>query len=83
MNIDFPFSEPLLSSLSCAQSHGGSGLAGKLLRALHFGGDILVLSIHRENQVLVPHGDTRLELGDCLTVLGDKESVRELTTRLE
>lgn len=46
---------------------------GKPLREIHIPGDILILSIRREEEVLVPHGDTVLRRGDCITLLGSKD----------
>ncbi len=58
-------------------------IAGRLIRDLGLGGNVLVLSIHRENHVLIPNGNTRLEKGDCLTVLGEREELKELSKRFE
>jgi len=46
-------------------------LHNKRLNAVSFPGDMLVLAIRRNDEVIVPHGTTRLALGDHLTVLGD------------
>lgn len=46
-------------------------LDGKRLNEVRFPGDMLVLAIRRNDEVIVPHGTTRLALGDHLTVLGD------------
>lgn len=57
--------------------------AGRLLRNLRISSDLLIISIHRGREVLVPHGNTRLESGDVLTVLGDAEAVKDFKARLE
>ncbi len=50
-------------------------LDGRLLREAHLPGDVLVLSLHRGGDILIPHGDTRLQRGDRLTVVGSQEHV--------
>lgn len=50
-------------------------LHGKRLSELRFPGDLLVLAIRRNDEVIVPHGTTRLALGDHLTVLGDLDVI--------
>jgi len=52
-------------------------LHGKRLNEVHFPGDLLVLAIRRNDEVIVPHGTTRLALGDHLTVLGDLDVLDE------
>jgi Kef-type K+ transport system membrane component KefB len=56
--------------------------AGRL-QDLQLGADLLVLSIRRGRERLIPHGKTRLEKGDQLTVLGNREALRDLANRLE
>jgi Kef-type K+ transport system membrane component KefB/Trk K+ transport system NAD-binding subunit len=58
-------------------------VAGRSLKGLDFGGDILVLSVRRGGETLVPHGETRLLEGDWITVYGDAGRVQDLRTRLE
>lgn len=60
-----------------------SGLAGRRLQDLRLGADLLVLSIRRGGERLIPHGKTRLEKGDRLTVLGGREALHELAVQLE
>ena len=45
-------------------------LAGRRLRDLPLPPDVLVLSIRRGDAFIIPHGNTRLELGDHMTLLG-------------
>ncbi len=58
-------------------------VAGHRLRELRLGGDVLVLNIHRENQALIPSGNTRVEMGDILTVVGEREKLREIADWIE
>ena len=58
-------------------------VSGSSLRDLKLGGDILVLSIFRGGESLIPHGGTRLVIGDWITVYGDTGQVEALQARLE
>jgi Kef-type K+ transport system membrane component KefB/Trk K+ transport system NAD-binding subunit len=42
----------------------------KPLRQLEFPGELLVLAIRRQGELMVPHGDTRLSSGDQITLVG-------------
>lgn len=53
------------------------------LRNFSFGGDIIFVRIIRNNESIVPHGDTQLRYGDRLIVTGAKEYVDELKQELE
>lgn len=53
------------------------------LRNFPFGGDIIFVRIIRNNESIVPHGDTQLRYGDRLIVTGAKEYVDELKRELE
>ena len=46
-------------------------LHGKRLSEVQYPSDFLVLAIRRNDEVIVPHGTTRMALGDHLTILGD------------
>ncbi|SFG71711.1 trk system potassium uptake protein TrkA [Desulfotomaculum arcticum] len=48
------------------------------LREIPFLGDILVIRIFRNNEIIVPHGDTVLQLGDRLIVSGSPGDTRQL-----
>lgn len=52
------------------------------LRNFPFGGDIIFVRIIRNNESIVPHGDTQLRYGDRLIVTGAKEYVDELKQEL-
>lgn len=53
------------------------------LRHLDLPKDCLVALVRRGGEVSVPDGDTRLRMGDVLTLIGDNEAVDGLRTRLE
>ncbi|EKP94063.1 monovalent cation:proton antiporter family protein [Thermaerobacter subterraneus] len=52
-------------------------LHGRPLRRVRLPGDCLVLNVMRGEERLIPHGDTRLRLGDQLTVIGSHADVAE------
>lgn len=56
-------------SLREIQINSGSNVAGKRLKELGLADDILVISIHRQGELLVPRGNSRLQTGDLLTIL--------------
>ncbi|HZD56358.1 MAG TPA: monovalent cation:proton antiporter family protein [Anaerolineales bacterium] len=48
---------------------------GKALYQLKLPGDLLVLALRRNGELLIPHGDTQLNCGDHLTLVGSVESI--------
>ena len=62
---------------------GNEQFAGRALRELDLPADCLVALVKRKGQVTVPDGQTRLDLGDTLTLIGGREAVEQLRTRLE
>jgi Kef-type K+ transport system membrane component KefB/Trk K+ transport system NAD-binding subunit len=61
--LDIPLRNPLL--------------AKRRLRDVRLAGNALVIGLRRDGEVLVPHGDTTLELGDTLTLVGSATALRE------
>lgn len=47
----------------------GASLAGKLIREVQWPSESTVASIRRNGKLLVPHGSTKLEVGDVFTVV--------------
>ncbi|MED4271664.1 cation:proton antiporter [Geobacillus stearothermophilus] len=56
---------------------------GVMLRQFPFMGDCIIVRIFRENESIVPHGDTALQMGDRLIVTGSNEYVEQLRHWLE
>ena len=52
-----------------------TSIQGLALRDLRLPSDILILSISRNDQMMITHGYTRLRLGDIVTILGSQESI--------
>jgi trk system potassium uptake protein TrkA len=47
------------------------------MRRVHLPGDSLVIGLRRKGDVLVPHGDTRLQRGDILMLVGHPDALHE------
>ncbi len=47
-----------------------ANVSGKRLRDVHLPRDVLVLSIRRGEDFIIPHGNVEIELFDRLTLLG-------------
>ena len=62
---------------------GNPNLHDMPLRELTLPEDALVLSLRRGSNTLITHGDTRLRLGDWLTVLGSHAGLEEVAIRFE
>lgn len=60
-----------------------SKYSGTKLSRFPFLGDTIIVRIFRENQSIVPHGDTELKMGDRLIVTGSKVHVDSLKSMLE
>ena len=58
-----------------------SDIFGVALRDLRLPKDIIILSIKREGQLIISHGFTRIQKGDRLTLVGDKEELEKLTVK--
>ncbi|MBN1665453.1 MAG: monovalent cation:proton antiporter family protein [Anaerolineales bacterium] len=58
-------------------------LSGRRVRHLQLKGDLLIVSISREGEMLIPHGNMRLEFGDRLTLLGSLDALQDARMMLE
>ena len=58
-------------------------LHGITLRDLRLPSDVLILSVHRNGQMIISHGFTRLRLGDVVTFVGSTESLDEITVKFD
>jgi Kef-type K+ transport system membrane component KefB/Trk K+ transport system NAD-binding subunit len=48
---------------------------GKTLQQVRLPGDVLVVALQRDGELLLPHGNTQLQLGDRLTLAGSTDDV--------
>ncbi len=60
-----------------------SSLNGKRLMDLEIPTNMLVLAVRRGDELIVPHGTTKLATGDHLTVLGDVDALSRIEKWLE
>jgi len=60
-----------------------ASLHGKKLMELKLPSDVLVLAIRRDDELIVPHGTTKLATGDHLTILGNLDSLPMLEELIE
>ena len=58
-------------------------LAGRPLRRIKVAGNALIVGVHRDGDVMVPHGDTVLRLRDILVLVGEPEALREARLQLD
>ena len=56
---------------------------GLRLRNLRLPSDTLVLSLKRRGNQIITHGYTRLRRGDVITLVGSKESLRQVSLKFE
>jgi Trk K+ transport system NAD-binding subunit len=56
------------------------GIIGMKLKRLHLPGDCLILLVTRNGKRIVPDGNTRLEQGDVMVLIGTKEYIQSLET---
>jgi mannitol/fructose-specific phosphotransferase system IIA component (Ntr-type) len=56
-------------------------LSGLALRDLRLPFNVVIMSIRRRGVLFVPHGFTRIEAGDLVTVVGSVDSIKELSLR--
>ncbi len=56
---------------------------GRALRDLKFPLGILVLSLTRNGHIMIPHGYTRLRIHDVVTIVGSKEQIDIIRTKLQ
>lgn len=61
---------------------GNHDFAGMRLRAFPFLGDTIIVRIFRDDNSIVPHGDTELKMGDRLIVTGSRVHVEKMEDML-
>jgi Kef-type K+ transport system membrane component KefB len=63
--------------------HRNPELDGVEISALPYRGDFLLISVRRDEELLVPHGHTRLRTGDFLLCIGSEEDAEHLRSLFE
>ncbi len=61
----------------------GSPVAGKTVGEIQWPEDVVLVRVQRGAQLLIPHGDTRLQPGDRLAIVAEPEAVAALRALLE
>ncbi|MFV1883439.1 MAG: amino acid permease [Balneola sp.] len=51
---------------------------GKMIKDIKLPGQSLITIIHRNDEIKIPHGITVLQDGDELSIIGDKEDIKDL-----
>lgn len=62
---------------------GSDGVAGRPLREVPLPRDVLILLVRRNGRQVIPHGDTVLQPGDAVTLVGGRRSTTEAARLLE
>ena len=58
-------------------------LVGQRLRDLHLPGGALIMGIRRDNEVIVPHGETQLRFNDALLLVAPEDEFDDVMSWLE
>lgn len=53
-------------------------LIGKMLKEVRFPHDVLVAMVQRKEKIITPKGDTELEEGDIITIIGEPKGIKSL-----
>lgn len=59
------------------------GFVGKKLTELDGFEDLLVVSISRKGDIIIPHGETALEEDDIIYIMGESKNISNLASRLK
>ncbi len=59
---------------------GNPTMSAMSLRRLRLPGNVLIMGIRRQGEVIVPHGDTTLQIGDVLMLVGNPEDLKDTQT---
>ena len=62
---------------------GCADLADRPLRDLGLPGGVMIILVRRDSEVIYPLGDTRLQMGDRMTLMGSVEGVRKLAQQCQ
>lgn len=61
---------------------GNGSLAGRPVREVRLPGNALIVSLEREQTIMVPHGDTVLRPGDRIDLIGSRDSITQAAALL-
>ncbi len=60
----------------------GAALAGKALKDIDLPGEWVIASVRRGDKLIVPHGDTRIAVGDVLTIVTSPDAEDKLAAAM-
>jgi len=86
--VRFPASYDLLSHQDADMDVGEARLTNKVLhkrtlRELHLPGEVLVIGVQRYGERIIAHGETVLELGDVVLMIGSPHCLRDAKLQLQ
>lgn len=73
--------EERFQSLRLSTEGATAPLVGRALRDVSIPPGCLVAVVHRDDEALIPRGDTVLRAGDRLTIIGEPDGIRALRAR--
>lgn len=59
----------------CEVRVGHRNYINKQLKQLSLPGDVLIMALRRHDEMLIPHGNTRLQIGDYITLSGTNDCI--------
>lgn len=65
-------------TLELVKASSTEELIGKMLKEIRFPHDVLVAMVQRSEKIITPKGDTELEEGDIITIIGEPKGVKTL-----
>ncbi len=79
LSEDLEASNAVLEQVTIAEN---SSMANKLLKELRLPKEALISAIKREDQLIIPDGNTRMLAGDEVTILGKTDDVAKVVKRI-
>lgn len=65
-------------TLELKSNSATNDLIGKMLKEVRFPHDVLVAMVQRKEKIITPKGDTELEEGDIITIIGEPKGIKSL-----
>jgi len=56
---------------------GNAALVNSRVRDIRLPGNALIVSLERDQTIMVPHGDTALKMGDRVDLIGTPQAIRQ------
>ncbi len=65
-------------TLELVKNSSTEELIGKMLKEIRFPHDVLMAMVQRKDKFITPKGDTELEEGDIITIIGENKGIKSL-----